>query len=35
MMSEWDAYSVDAATAGRTIFVDNGGIWHHRLRPGP
>ena len=26
MMNEWDAYSVDAATAGRTIFVDNGGI---------
>ncbi len=26
MMSEWDAYSVDAATAGRTIFVDNAGI---------
>ena len=26
MMSEWDSTSVDAATAGRTIFVDNGGI---------
>jgi NTE family protein len=26
MMSEWDTTSVDAATAGRTIFVDNGGI---------
>jgi NTE family protein len=26
MMSEWDAYSIDAATAGRTIFVDNDGI---------
>ena len=26
MMGEWDAYSVDAATAGRTIFVDNAGI---------
>jgi NTE family protein len=26
MMNEWDAYAVDAATAGRTIFVDNGGI---------
>jgi NTE family protein len=26
MMNEWDAISVDAATAGRTIFVDNGGI---------
>ncbi len=26
MMNEWDATSVDAATAGRTIFVDNGGI---------
>jgi len=26
MMSEWDAYSVGAATAGRTIFVDNAGI---------
>jgi len=26
MMSEWDGYSVDAATAGRTIFVDNAGI---------
>jgi NTE family protein len=26
MMNEWDAYSVDAATAGRTIFVDHGGF---------
>ncbi len=26
MMNEWDAYSVDAATAGRTIFVDNAGV---------
>jgi NTE family protein len=26
MMNEWDAYGVDAATAGRTIFVDNAGI---------
>ncbi len=26
MMSEWDAYGIDAATAGRTIFVDNAGI---------
>ena len=26
MMNEWDAYAVDAATAGRTIFVDNGGL---------
>jgi hypothetical protein len=26
MMGEWDAYSVGAATAGRTIFVDNAGI---------
>jgi len=26
MMNEWDAYSVDASTAGRTIFVDNGGL---------
>ncbi len=26
MMGEWDAYSVDAATAGRTIFVNNAGI---------
>jgi hypothetical protein len=25
-MNEWDAYAVDAATAGRTIFVDNGGL---------
>jgi hypothetical protein len=25
-MNEWDAYSVDEATAGRTIFVDNGGL---------
>jgi NTE family protein len=24
MMNEWDAYSIDAATAGRTIFVDHG-----------
>ena len=26
MMNEWDAYTVNAATAGRTIFVDNAGI---------
>jgi NTE family protein len=26
MMNEWDASSVDAATAGRTIFVDNAGV---------
>ena len=26
MMNEWDAYAVDAATAGRTIFVDNAGL---------
>jgi NTE family protein len=26
MMNEWDTYEVDAATAGRTIFVDNGGL---------
>jgi hypothetical protein len=26
MMNEWDTYEIDAATAGRTIFVDNGGI---------
>ena len=26
MMNEWDAYAVDAATATRTIFVDNGGL---------
>jgi NTE family protein len=26
MMNEWDAYSVDAATAARTIFVDNAGL---------
>jgi NTE family protein len=26
MMNEWDAYAVDAATAGRTIFVDNSGL---------
>jgi hypothetical protein len=26
MMNEWDAYAIDAATAGRTIFVDNGGV---------
>jgi NTE family protein len=26
MMGEWDGYGVDAATAGRTIFVDNAGI---------
>jgi NTE family protein len=26
MMNEWDAYSVDESTAGRTIFVDNGGL---------
>ena len=26
MMNEWDSYAVDASTAGRTIFVDNGGL---------
>ncbi len=26
MMNEWDAYSVDASTAARTIFVANAGI---------
>ncbi len=26
MMNEWDAYEIGAATAGRTIFVDNGGL---------
>ncbi len=26
MMSEWDASSIGAAAAGRTIFVDNAGI---------
>ena len=26
MMSEWDSYSIGAAAAGRTIFVDNAGI---------
>ncbi len=26
MMNEWDTYEIDAATAGRTIFVDNGGV---------
>jgi NTE family protein len=26
MMNEWDTYSIDASTAGRTIFVDNGGL---------
>jgi NTE family protein len=26
LMNEWDAYSVDASTAARTIFVDNAGI---------
>jgi NTE family protein len=26
MMNEWDAYAVDAATAGRTIFVNNSGL---------
>ncbi len=26
MMNEWDAYSVDDATAARTIFVDNAGL---------
>ena len=35
MMNEWDAYSVDAATAGRTIFVDNAGVGDDRLRPHP
>jgi NTE family protein len=26
MMNEWDSYAVSAATAGRTIFVNNGGL---------
>ena len=26
MMNEWDSYAVSATTAGRTIFVDNGGL---------
>jgi NTE family protein len=26
MMNEWDAYQVDETTAGRTIFVNNGGL---------
>jgi NTE family protein len=26
MMNEWDAYQVDEATAGRTIFVNNDGL---------
>lgn len=26
MMNEWDSYSIDEATAARTIFVDNAGI---------
>ena len=26
MMNEWDTYNVDATTAARTIFVDNGGV---------
>jgi NTE family protein len=26
MMNEWDTYAVDAATTGRTIFVNNGGL---------
>ena len=26
LINEWDAYSVNAATAGRTIFVDNAGV---------
>jgi NTE family protein len=26
MMNEWDAYSTDATSAGRTIFVDHGGF---------
>jgi NTE family protein len=26
MMNEWDAYTVDEATAARTIFVDNAGL---------
>lgn len=26
MMNEWDAYDIDASTAGRTIFVDNDGL---------
>ena len=33
MMNEWDAYGIDAATAGRTIFVDNAGIGATRIRP--
>jgi NTE family protein len=26
MMNEWDSYSIDESTAGRTIFIDNDGI---------
>jgi NTE family protein len=26
MMNEWDNYQIDAATAARTIFVDNAGV---------
>jgi NTE family protein len=26
MMNEWDSYSIDESTAGRTIFIDNAGI---------
>lgn len=26
MMDEWDTYNVDATTAARTIFIDNGGV---------
>jgi NTE family protein len=26
MMNEWDSYTVELTTAGRTIFVDNGGL---------
>jgi NTE family protein len=26
MTNEWDTYEVSAATAGRTIFIDNGGV---------
>jgi len=26
MLNEWDSYTVELTTAGRTIFVDNGGL---------
>ena len=26
MTNEWDTYEVSAAKAGRTIFIDNGGV---------